>query len=71
MIFLRFPQDLAQYKAGGVPTGKILGELPGFGRLHGVLPDPQNMYVTANFLSLEVDTSALSTSRRRKPYPGT
>lgn len=45
-----FPQDLAEYNQGG-PTGKLLGELPGFGRLHGVIQDPQSRYVNANIFA--------------------
>lgn len=40
-----FPHDLAPI------NGPSLGESAGFGRLHGVLRDPQNMYITANFFA--------------------
>lgn len=46
-----FPQDLVELAANGSPTGALLGELDGFGRLHGMLPDPQNRYVTANIFA--------------------
>ena len=39
-----FPQDLTD----GTGT---LGSLPAFGRLHGVLKDPQNRYVNANIFA--------------------
>ena len=45
-----FPQELNQFGADG-PTGNQLKDLPGFGRLHGVLLDPQNRYVNANFFA--------------------
>lgn len=43
-----FSEELNQIGANG-PTGSKLKDLPGFGRLHGVLLDPQNRYVNANF----------------------
>jgi len=46
-----FPHELVQYDAENVPTGKSLGELYGFGRLHGMLADPLNLYVTASFFT--------------------
>ena len=46
-----FPQDLAEVGAGGVATGQTLSDLSGFGRLHGMLPDPQQRYLTANIFA--------------------
>lgn len=46
-----FPPELNQVDAGGAPTGKQLKDISGFGRLHGVLVDPQNKYVSANFFT--------------------
>lgn len=45
-----FPQDLVEHAASG-PTGNELGSRPGFGRLHGMIPDPQNKYFTANLFA--------------------
>jgi len=45
-----FPQELAQIGTDG-PTGETLMDLPGFGRLHGKIVDPQNLYVNANFFT--------------------
>lgn len=41
-----FPQDLQE-----VGTGEQLSNLAGFGRLHGVIKDPSNLYVTANIFT--------------------
>lgn len=46
-----FPGALEQLGADGQPTGATLAELDGFGRLHGMLPDPQNLYVTVNIFA--------------------
>lgn len=46
-----FPQHLVEVDADGYPTGNRLSDLNGFGRLHGMLPDPQNRYVTANIFA--------------------
>lgn len=46
-----FPQNLKEYDADGNFTGNELSDLNGFGRLHGMLPDPQNRYVTANIFA--------------------
>ena len=43
-----FPQDLFEVDADGEPTGAALSDLPGFGRLHGMLPDPQGRYLNVN-----------------------
>lgn len=45
-----FPQNLRQFNSSG-PTGSRLSELSGFGRLHGVIKDPQGMYVVANIFA--------------------
>jgi hypothetical protein len=42
-----FPASLAQDDGSG-PTGETLGSLPLFGKLHGMLPDPQNLYMNVN-----------------------
>ena len=46
-----FPPDLLEVDADGNLTGNRLGDLNDFGRLHGMLPDPQQMYVTANIFA--------------------
>lgn len=46
-----FPQSLTEIDADGNPTGQTLGDLNGFGRLHGMLADPQNRYVNANIFA--------------------
>ena len=46
-----FPQGLTEVDADGTPTGNTLGDLDGFGRLHGVIVDPQQRYVTANIFA--------------------
>ena len=46
-----FPETLTEIDADGNPTGRTLGELDGFGRLHGMLADPQNRYVNANIFA--------------------
>ena len=46
-----FPQTLVEVDARGEPTGQTLGDLDGFGRLHGMLADPQNRYVNANIFA--------------------
>ena len=45
-----FPSTLVENDSNG-PTGKNLSELPGFGRLHGMLPDPQNLYMNVNIFA--------------------
>ena len=44
-----FPQNLEAYKKGNVATKSTLADLDGFGRLHGALIDPQNLYANTNF----------------------
>lgn len=46
-----FPESLVEIGADGAPTGNTLADLNGFGRLHGMLPDPQGRYVTANIFA--------------------
>ena len=46
-----FPQDLAELNADGTPTGNTLADLAGFGRLHGMIADPQGRYVNANIFA--------------------
>lgn len=46
-----FPGDLLEINASGEPTGNKLSDLNGFGRLHGMIADPQNRYVTANIFA--------------------
>ena len=43
-----FPSSLMEYDSNGA-TGSSLGTA--FGRLHGMLPDPQNRYLNANLFS--------------------
>ena len=45
-----FPSTLVENDSNG-PTGQNLRELPGFGRLHGMLPDPQNLYMNVNIFA--------------------
>jgi len=44
-----FPPTLKEHD--GVQEGDTLQNLSGFGRLHGVMKDPQNKYVNANFFA--------------------
>ena len=46
-----FPASLVEVDADGEPTGETRGSLPAFGRLHGMLPDPQDRYLTANIFA--------------------
>ncbi|MGQ7843773.1 hypothetical protein ACUNV4_04810 [Granulosicoccus sp. 3-233] len=46
-----FPQELVEIDANGNPTGQTLADLNGFGRLHGMLADPQDRYVTASIFA--------------------
>jgi hypothetical protein len=46
-----FPSSLMEVDGSGNPTGNKLADLPGFGRLHGMLSDPQNRYVNANIFA--------------------
>jgi hypothetical protein len=46
-----FPGSLTEVGPGGAPTGSELDDLNGFGRLHGMLPDPSGDYVTANIFA--------------------
>ena len=45
-----FPQDLMQVSEDGAELG-TLGGLGNFGRLHGMIGDPLNLYVTANMFT--------------------
>ncbi len=45
-----FPATLEENDSNG-STGKDLSELSGFGRLHGMLPDPQNLYMNVNIFA--------------------
>ena len=45
-----FSPKLAEANNEG-PTGNTLNDLPGFGRLHAMVADPQNRYVNANFFT--------------------
>lgn len=45
-----FPGTLMEYDESG-PTGNILNDLDGFGRLHGVLKDTTERYVAANIFT--------------------
>lgn len=46
-----FPQALVEIDDQDNPTGAALSELEGFGRLHGMLPDPQSRYFNANIFA--------------------
>ncbi len=45
-----FPGRLAEFDANGA-TGARLRDRPAFGRLHGMLPDPQNRYLNVNIFA--------------------
>ncbi|WP_069791727.1 hypothetical protein A5482_013015 [Cyanobacterium sp. IPPAS B-1200] len=45
-----FPPTLAEYNENGV-TGQTIADLPGFGRLHGMITDPQNKYLNLNLFA--------------------
>lgn len=45
-----FLSSLVEHDANG-PTGNSLGDLPSFGRLHGMVPDPQNRYMNVNLFA--------------------
>lgn len=45
-----FPASLKEYDTNGL-TGNTLADVSGFGRLHGVLSDPQNRYLNASFFA--------------------
>lgn len=45
-----FPSNLAEHDSDGA-TGTTLEDLSGFGRLHGMLPDPQNRYMNLNIFA--------------------
>ncbi|AFZ47924.1 hypothetical protein Cyast_1971 [Cyanobacterium stanieri PCC 7202] len=45
-----FPPTLAEYDENGA-TGQTIGDLPGFGRLHGMITDPQNKYLNVNLFT--------------------
>lgn len=45
-----FPPTLAEYDENGA-TGQTLADLPGFGRLHGMITDPQNKYLNLNLFT--------------------
>lgn len=46
-LFDVFPRALKEMNTDGA-TGKVLGDMPKFGRLHGMLRDPQNRYMTTS-----------------------
>lgn len=45
-----FPGRLREMDANGA-TGARLADLPAFGRLHGMIPDPQELYVNVNMFA--------------------
>ncbi|MGY6529760.1 MAG: hypothetical protein ACXITR_07495 [Cyanobacterium sp.] len=45
-----FPSTLAEYDENGA-TGQTIADLPGFGRLHGMITDPQNKYLNVNLFT--------------------
>ena len=45
-----FPSSLVEHDGDG-PTGFTLGDLPAFGKLHGMLADPQNRYMNVNMFA--------------------
>ena len=46
-----FPGTLTEVDTSGAATGNTLASLPAFGRLHGMLPDPQNLYMNINMFA--------------------
>lgn len=46
-----FPGNLEEFNADGQATGNTLSDLNGFGRLHGMLPDPQQRYLNVNLFA--------------------
>ncbi|MEM1368837.1 MAG: hypothetical protein AAGG02_12640 [Cyanobacteria bacterium P01_H01_bin.15] len=49
-LYTVFPSDLIEHDTNGA-TGNSLADLPSFGRLHGMLPDPQNRYMNMNIFA--------------------
>lgn len=45
-----FPSNLVEHDGSGA-TGNTLSDLPGFGRLHGMIADPQNRYMNVNMFA--------------------
>ena len=45
-----FPSSLVEHDVNGA-TGNTLGDVPAFGRLHGMLADPQNRYMNINMFA--------------------
>jgi len=45
-----FPPTLTEYNENGA-TGQTIADLPGFGRLHGMITDPQNKYLNLNLFA--------------------
>ncbi|MEO1575365.1 MAG: hypothetical protein AAFU65_10450, partial [Pseudomonadota bacterium] len=45
-----FPSTLIEHDADG-PTGQTLADVGPFGRLHGMIPDPQNLYLNVNLFA--------------------
>ena len=45
-----FPGTLMENAVGG-PTGNTIATLPNFGRLHGMIADPQDMYMNINMFA--------------------
>ena len=62
-----FPRDLVEVDAAGAPTGTTLGDVAGFGRLHGMIADPQGRYVTANVFAPGGGFVGVVDTRRRAP----
>src|SRR5690606_12977087 len=60
------PPTLAEYDANGVPTGNTLSSVPGFGRLHGLIPDPQNRYFTVNLFAPSGGYVAIIDAQRKE-----
>lgn len=46
-----FPGDLREIDGTNLSNGNRLRDLDGFGRLHGMLPDPSGRYMTANIFA--------------------
>jgi hypothetical protein len=46
-LYSLFPSQLTEYTSSGA-TGKTLADATNFGRLHGVIVDPQNRYMNVN-----------------------
>lgn len=61
-----FPASLKEHDASGRATGATLGTSVGFGRLHGLIPDPQNRYFTVNVFAPDGGYVGIIDARRKE-----